>query len=275
MSFLPGLFRYVLLLWLLLLPAIAMAQPVEERDTPQAAQLRAQLQQLTPYQMDEVLWLARCLYSESDRPEEQRLVAWVVRNRVETQFRGRNFREVVLEHKQFSAFNEPSLRRDRILSLNQKSLSLPWLRTLQIAFDVYRAPAEQRPFSQSTRHFYSPVSMRGRLVPTWAEGTTPLDSRALGVDPRRFLFFDSIDNTMDPPPARVASYTPPALPATGYDPAAGYDPTAVSEPSGPSAETNTAKRQPMTKKRSGRSIGRFSGRVARPSRPRVTHPRRQ
>ncbi len=32
---------------------------------------------------NETLWLARCIYSETKRPEEQELVAWVVRNRVE------------------------------------------------------------------------------------------------------------------------------------------------------------------------------------------------
>ena len=36
----------------------------------------------------ETLWLARCIYSETKRPAEQELVAWVLRNRVETGYRG-------------------------------------------------------------------------------------------------------------------------------------------------------------------------------------------
>ncbi|WP_240332831.1 hypothetical protein [Salinibacter ruber] len=35
------------------------------------------------------LWLARAIYSETKLPHEQELVAWVVRNRVETAYRGR------------------------------------------------------------------------------------------------------------------------------------------------------------------------------------------
>lgn len=37
---------------------------------------------------DEILWLARTIFSETKRPHEQELVAWVVRNRVETGYRG-------------------------------------------------------------------------------------------------------------------------------------------------------------------------------------------
>ena len=44
------------------------------------------------------LWLARAIYSETKLPHEQELVAWVVRNRVETAYRGRrSYRAVVLD----------------------------------------------------------------------------------------------------------------------------------------------------------------------------------
>ncbi len=144
-------------------------------------------------EMDEVLWLARCLYSEADRANEQRLVAWVVRNRVETGFRGRNYRDVVLEKKQFSAFNEPSARRTEILGFNQNTVSAPWRQALGIALDVYKAPASERPFSIETRHFYSPVSMPGGAAPVWAEGDAPVDVAGFGIDPQRFRFFNGVD----------------------------------------------------------------------------------
>lgn len=153
----------------------------------------ARLRRLTPFQVDEVLWLARCIYSESDRPEEQRLVAWVVRNRVETQYRGDTYREVVLEAKQFSAFNAPSPRRDHILSLQPDTPLPAWREALRIALDVYLAPSGDRPFAVETRHFYSPVSMVGRSQPTWADDAAPLSSQRLGVDPNRFQFFAGID----------------------------------------------------------------------------------
>jgi len=153
----------------------------------------SRLGRLSAMELDEVVWLARCIYSESDRPDEQELVAWVVRNRVETQYRGRTYREVVLEAKQFSAFNEPSKRREHILSLDENSSLRPWRQALGIALNVYQASDVERPFSQTVRHFYSPVSMVGGRTPHWSDSGRPLSSSRLGVDRRRFIFFDEVD----------------------------------------------------------------------------------
>lgn len=153
----------------------------------------ARLHGLSPFAADEVLWLARCLYTESDRADEQRFVAWVVRNRVETGYRGRTYREVVLENKQFSAFNAPSPRREAVLSYGPSTKLASWRQALGIALDVYTADPARRPFSTTVRHFYSPVGMPGGAAPHWAVGALPLDNTALGVDPYRFLFFDGID----------------------------------------------------------------------------------
>lgn len=187
----------LLFLVLLVLPANATALPEDD--------LAARLRRLTPMQMDEVLWLGRCIYSESDRPHEQRLVAWVVRNRVETRYRGGTYREVVLETKQFSAFNSHTPRRAHILSLDLDSPNKAWRTALDIALDVYQADGSKRPFSVATRHFYSPVSMVGRSKPTWAEGVTALSSRALGVDPHRFQFFEQIDPELAGTPATITA----------------------------------------------------------------------
>lgn len=150
------------------------------------------LARLSPFEMDEVVWLARCIYSESDEPHEQELVAWVVRNRVETGFRGRTYREVVLEAKQFSAFNRPSSRRQRILNLTPGSRAPGWQRALGIALDVYQSDAALRPFAQTVRHFYSPISMKHGLEPHWADSGDEISSVGLGVDPFRFRFFDRV-----------------------------------------------------------------------------------
>lgn len=239
------MWAYLFPLFLLLTaPLSAAAAPVfdEAGRTSPMERLRA----LPPMQMDEVLWLARCIYSESDRTDEQRLVAWVVRNRVETQFRGATYRDVVLEAKQFSAFNTPSPRRTRILSLDQDATSKAWQEAVGIALQVYHAPATERPFSVTTRHFYSPVSMEGGRTPHWAFDGTPLSSATLGVDPNRFRFFDGVDSGE-----------------------AGMAATDTPSPASQRIDTYRDAR-PQLRTRSVR----FSGRVPRPTRPDLNRPAR-
>lgn len=240
MKFLP-----VLTLSLCLFAPSAWSRPSD----PGADDLSARLRRLSPFQMDEVLWLARCVYSESDRPHEQRLVAWVVRNRVETRYRGDTYREVVLETKQFSAFNTPSPRREHILGLQLDTKLPAWRETLRIALDVYLADAGERPFPVTTRHFYSPVSMVGRAEPTWAEGVTALSSQALGVDPNRFQFFTDVDPELAGTPASIVDAAP-----SGGGGQAG---------SGTVVRTRTSLKLPPP---------RMSGRINRPARPNVRRP---
>ena len=160
--------------------------------------VREQIRELSPYEQDEVVWLARCVISESNRRHEQKLVAWTVRNRVETSYRGETYREVVLEPLQFSAFNTPSPRRSYILSLDLDAHDAAWLEALQISLEVYQAPAEERPFPQETRHFYSPISMKGNKTPPWAVRATPLPAASLDIDDNRFRFYTDIDESLDP-----------------------------------------------------------------------------
>ena len=142
----------------LLLPAMGAASTLTATDDFES--LRARLEAMPPMEMDEVLWLARCIYSESNLANEQEHIAWVVRNRVDTEYRGSTYREVVLEPLQFSLFNAHSPRRNYILGLNQNSKSAPWQKALNIALKIYEADPNDRPFSLNTRHFYSPVSMK-------------------------------------------------------------------------------------------------------------------
>jgi hypothetical protein len=142
---------------------------------------------------EDVLWLARCIYSETKRPEEQELVAWVVRNRVETGYRGqRTYSGVVLDPFQFSAFNPGSTKRRLYANLAPTSTSRGWHTALEIAHEVYYAPGYTRPFPKQTRHFYSERSMVGGATPDWARGKTPVRPTSHTVDPRRFRFYASI-----------------------------------------------------------------------------------
>jgi hypothetical protein len=159
--------------------------------------------QLRPYKLPavppedidaETLWLARCIYSETNRPEEQELIAWVVRNRVESGFRGKkSYRQVVLDPFQFSAFNEDSGKSNYFRSLNLNHEDDGWKHALTIAYYVRHARPHYRPFSEQTLHFYSEQSMIGRRKPNWARGLIPVQTpERYQLDERRFRFYEGI-----------------------------------------------------------------------------------
>jgi hypothetical protein len=141
------------------------------------------------------LWLARAVYSETKRPHEQELVAWVVRNRVDTDYRGNStYREAVLDPYQFSAFNPGSAKRSLLMSLGPDTPLPRWQQALWVAQYVRHADPVYRPFSVETRHFYSERSMDGRRAPYWAEnsGVVSPAAQQYTVDEERFRFFERI-----------------------------------------------------------------------------------
>lgn len=138
---------------------------------------------------EELLWLARCIYSETKRPIEQLLVAWVVRNRVETQYGGNDsYKEVILDPYQFSAFNPES---DLTLP-DLASDSTGWKETVRLARYVMKAPASDRPFSVITRHFYSERSMPDHRKPSWVGKSRALQINGHDIDEERFRFYSGI-----------------------------------------------------------------------------------
>ena len=153
----------------------------------------------------DVLWMARCIYSETKRAEEQELVAWVVRNRVETGYRGQHsYEDVVLDPYQFSAFNPGNPKR-RLYTTLAPSLDSPaFVQALEVAHSVYYAQPTARPFSEKTRHFYSERSMVGGKAPNWSAGHAPVRPTGFRVDPKRFRFYSG-----------VATPLPMSVPAAG------------------------------------------------------------
>ena len=147
---------------------------------------------------DDVLWLARCAYSETKRPHEQELVMWVIRNRVETGYRGAtSYEGAVTDPYQFSAFNPGSSKRMLYTTLDAQSDAAGWQRALDIAHAVYYSPASARPFDATTRHFYSERSMVGGAAPTWAVGHRPIRPNAAArIDARRFRFYKGVANVL-------------------------------------------------------------------------------
>ncbi len=161
-----------------------------------ALQNPRRLEPLEPSLIDEeTLWLARCIYSETKRPDEQELVAWVVRNRVESQYRGkRSYQDVVLDPYQFSAFNPSSRKYAHYTALNLDTQDPRWQHAINIAYHVRYAEPSLRPFSRKTRHFYSERSMRGSQThPQWAAGLEPVTPlRPVELETKRFRFFEGV-----------------------------------------------------------------------------------
>lgn len=147
---------------------------------------------MTPEDQD---WLALCLCTESNHPEEWPYIAQVIENRLKSGRWGKTLRDVILAPMQFSAFNpftgkppDPHLgsaamfaamaRREDTLMLMRASRGEwfgPWAG-----------------ITPSTTHYYSPVSMvpTGRK-PAWAASASRLYTPD-GVDPQRFVFAEGV-----------------------------------------------------------------------------------
>lgn len=140
---------------------------------------------------DEILWFARAIYSETKRYDEQVLVAWVIRNRVDSQYRGDDYESVVRSRSQFSGLGPDDLNYHYNISKGEHSTNESWINAVQVAKSVYDAPSALRPFSEDVMHFYSPISVR--TTPSWAEGKEPVitvkDTKNGGI---RFAFFEGV-----------------------------------------------------------------------------------
>jgi len=133
----------------------------------------------------DILWLARILYSETKVREEQIVIAWVVRNRVESEYRGADsYHEVATDPKQFSGI-KPASDLD-YSDTKYKS----WQDSIAIARAVYFADETLRPISASVRHFYSPEAVMKN--PKWAIGKKPTLTLRDPDGSVRFAFYDSV-----------------------------------------------------------------------------------
>jgi hypothetical protein len=149
--------------------------------------------EFSPEVSREILWLARIIYSETKEANEQVLVAWVARNRVETAYRGRDtYHGVAIDKGQFSGLNPRDNQYLHNISRSYVSRGESWDSALEIAEAVYSSSGYLRPFSKSVRHFYSPRAVR--FDPKWAADHKPaLVIRDSSEDRHvRFAFYDGI-----------------------------------------------------------------------------------
>lgn len=139
----------------------------------------------------EILWLARIMYSETKRADEQRIIGWVVRNRVDTGYTGRTYESVAKHSRQFSGLHPSDARYEHNISRWYASDGISWETALEIAKDVYFADESDRPLALTTRHFYSPNAVS--RTPAWAEGQ---EAVKLLKDPTtgmvRFALYDKV-----------------------------------------------------------------------------------
>lgn len=151
-------------------------------------------------------WTGLCLRTESDRPSEWPFIAWVIRRRVESPRYPDTYPEVVLQYRQFSAFNayvlRSGLKRSETETFDQIAGKYP-ARQLLLAADVARSvilsigedsiiESDRPPFGPDVMHYYSPVSMvPAGSRPSWAPTAKRLFTPP-GVDPRRFVFAEGV-----------------------------------------------------------------------------------
>jgi hypothetical protein len=138
---------------------------------------------------EEILWLARILYSETKDAHEMKRIAWVVRNRVETNFRGSTYEEVALAKNQFSGLHKSDPHYRHNISRTYTSKQIAWLEALSVAEEVFYAPDSARPFPVTVRHFYSPVAVS---APGWVEDGE-LHHEVIDLKGNvRFAFYDGV-----------------------------------------------------------------------------------
>jgi len=160
---------------------------------------------LKAHKHEQFLWLARAIFSETTRPQEMYYVGWVIRNRVEMNYNGKStYRGVVLDHRQFSAFNSGSSKRPFYVNLGVdylgSSFQKSWFRALDTARRVMEADSSNRPFSPYTLYFYSEISMPDHNPhPIWASRFSQVSIP--GVREERFRFLADFDYDGGPPPA--------------------------------------------------------------------------
>lgn len=125
----------------------------------------------------EVTAMAKAMNGEGAAGREQRMIAWVIRNRVESRHFPGTPRRVVREPMQFSSMIGPDPDATPA--------------AIRAARGVLAAPPEADPTRGAT-HFYSPRSMRPEgTAPRWASALEEV--RVPGIDPYRFRFFKRPD----------------------------------------------------------------------------------
>lgn len=162
-------------------------------------------------------WAALNIVTETNQPHEMLPIAWVLRYRVESPRFPDTMQAVVLQERQFSAWNpwthgrfkgkfsQEEIYHEMWKTLDQEtreklfpqaleaaqwvgSTSAPYLQGGKIA----GAPRWLAPFGPEACWYYSPISMVPvDTAPTWAASARRVFTLP-GIDPRRFTFCEAV-----------------------------------------------------------------------------------
>ncbi len=141
----------------------------------------------------EILLLARAVYSETKKEKNGEMVkvACVIRNRVETEYRGTTYEEVLFARNQFSGFSPLDKQYWVNMTMNYDDTNSAWRNALKVSEMVYKYGNLLCHYPKTVRHFYSPMSASS--APGWAIGREPYeviktpDGKAV-----RFAFYEGI-----------------------------------------------------------------------------------
>jgi hypothetical protein len=167
--------------------------------------------------LDEQICIARMLYSETHLRGDMLPLAWVARNRMTQQYRGRTYCEVILWEAQFSGLTpgNPHYERNTVVVeqwmnwLKAPEGSLEHIRgerfsyALKVGRHVMYAPKEENPVPGAL-WFWAPVGMSG--TPGWARGVKARwGIHEPGTRKWRWLLYDRINGESSPGALRVTT----------------------------------------------------------------------
>jgi hypothetical protein len=144
-------------------------------------------------------WLALCLCTESNRPEEWPCIAQVIENRLKSGRWGKTYTSVVLARSQFSAFNahtrapfpkredDPTFLSDVFRSMTHAQDALLLMRAAAFVGSAGPGDYWTSTVSRETLHYYSPASMKPPAAAQAERLYTPP-----GLDPERFVFAEGV-----------------------------------------------------------------------------------
>lgn len=151
----------------------------------------APLSKENAHDLEEILWLARALHSESKLSSEQRLVACSIRYRVESGRWGDTYENVVLARHQFSGLYPYSWNTLYAYNMSRTyaSQGIAWKTAVALAKKTYYADSVKEvcpELPKNTMHFYSPVAVKA--TPAWAD-----EEKLVYSVGSRFAFFANVN----------------------------------------------------------------------------------